>query len=1116
MKFLKISLFGTFHIQKPDETEIRFRSGRILGLLSFLISEADCSHNREKLLALIWPETSGDLARSNFRVALHRIRKAMDQDSIQDNKYILTTTSTVQFNPDSDYWLDTNTFTETITTCQQAQNQMGRLDKDQIVLLEQALEIYKGDFLSNVDISSERFEEWLYAKRETYHRAAIWACIILSENYIRQKSWQPALAIAYRQISLEPWVDEGHRQVIKMLIMTGQPGAAIEHFKKFSKDLADEIGVDPQPETKRLYDDIKNGTWNAESLSQRIRRFHFPTDFSPFVGREEDLTQIIRWLEAPHCRLISLVGSGGVGKTRLATQASIRISENQKVDFPAGIYFIPLEEVITLDGFISNITKALDIPIVPGETLKSALLKHLRKKKLLLVFDNFEHLMPMKDLVMSILQSAPGVKIIITSREHLGFQAEWILSVYGLPFPQSLDVENPESFPAVKFFIQSVRRIQPGLSNALAQKTEAIIRICQLVEGLPLALELAANWVPVLSFTEIAAGIGQGIGIMQTNNLDVPERHRSMETVFDYSWALLPPRHQELLEHLSLFSGEFDRQAAEIIANASLSGLAALVQKSFLHRSTVTGKYHIHPLLKQFARKRLAAREKQKEESESSLVRQRYSQYYLGQIIQQKDDLMLRNSWQDIKKHQAELPHLHQAWRWAVEHRDFETIGQSSTALAVIYLHLGLYSDGFAVLDMAIANLRNLMQQEDDPAPDLKRTLGRLLVETAGFWSFLNEIGKSEELAQEAWEIGQETADFYIQMKSQYWIGNARFYLSEISESMEHIKKIDQILQNPDLEGSAGEKALAQMFLRDAVGKVSLFSGDYAVAEDNLIAAVNQFRFYDNALLQAYSLLSLCNLYLKRFYFDLAHQKIEQAQKIFDQEQYPRGHGHLLFTRGELYVSLGDWKRSFEYFQQSNDISDSISENLNFPLYHNQLGLIFAGQNDLLQAQQHFERSVHISRALNQKLEEADSTYGLGIVAEKSGDIKKAEKHFHDSLTIKNTLALFIPPLESLAGLARLALLDDTDENINESLGYVEEILAYLEKSPRLEGIIFPTEIYLTCYQVLKAAGDPRAPKLLTQGKKILYEMAANITDEGSREIFMKNISSNRRIFMLS
>ena len=172
-----------------------------------------------------------------------------------------------------------------------------------------------------------------------------------------------------------------------------------------------------------------------------------------------------------------------------------------------------------------------------------------------------------------------------------------------------------------------------------------------------------------------------------------------MEAVFEYSWALLPPEYQNLLEYLSLFSGEFDRLAAEAIAGATLSGLATLVRKSFLHRSTVTGKYHLHPLLKQFAREKLSEREEKEGQSETDRVRQRYSRHYIGQIIRQEEELNLNNNWQTINKYQQELPHLRQAWEWAVNQQVFETIDQSTAALSAIYYQSGLYADGFAVMD---------------------------------------------------------------------------------------------------------------------------------------------------------------------------------------------------------------------------------------------------------------------------------------------------------------------------------------------------------------------------------------------------------------------------------
>ncbi len=232
-------------------------------------------------------------------------------------------------------------------------------------------------------------------------------------------------------------------------------------------------------------------------------------------------------------------------------------------------------------------------------------------------------------------------------------------------------------------------------------------------------------------------------------------------------------------------------------------------------------------------------------------------------------------------------------------------------------------------------------------------------------------------------------------------------------------------------------------------------------------------------------------------------------------EQYPGGQAHISFVLGKLFASLGDWERSRDYFCEFINISDNARGYLNYLLYHYYLGMAMMGQDDLHQAQQYFERGIHKARAMKHRLEEADSTYGLGLVAEKNGEMMKAARHYQEALTLKERLDLHIPPLEPLAGLARLALFEATDEKIKESLGYVEGILTYLEQNPSLAGITHPTEIYLTCYQVLQAVGDPRASKLLAQGQKILHEMANRISDESLRNGFLNNIESNRKILMV-
>ena len=239
-------------------------------------------------------------------------------------------------------------------------------------------------------------------------------------------------------------------------------------------------------------------------------------------------------LRNPSCRLLTLAGLGGIGKTRLGLEAAAKMLD----EFSNGAYLVSLSSTSSADFLLSTIADALKFSFYSQENPRVQLLNYLREKSMLLVLDSFEHLMAEVELLGDILQSAPGVKILVTSRERLNVREEWPFEVEGLPVPEQDDVEGAESYSAVQIFLHGARRISREFSLS-GDETRAVIRICEQMKGMPLGIELASTWVRVLSCEEISREIEKSLDVLSTSSRDVPERHRSLRTALDYSWNLL-------------------------------------------------------------------------------------------------------------------------------------------------------------------------------------------------------------------------------------------------------------------------------------------------------------------------------------------------------------------------------------------------------------------------------------------------------------------------------------------------------------------------------------------------------------------------------------------------
>ena len=340
-----------------------------------------------------------------------------------------------------------------------------------------------------------------------------------------------------------------------------------------------------------------------------------PLASTRFIGREAELAQIEDYLDAPDCRLLTLIGPGGVGKTRLAYQAAA----SKAGDFASGVCAVPLSGLASSQYLVSTLAERLMLQLYGSADQKAQVLDYLREKRLLLVMDNCEHILDGIEVLDEILAAAPSVKILATSRERLNLQGEWLFPVQGLPFPQNESEAGVETYSAIQLFVQSARRGGPGFR---LDDITSVARICKLVEGLPLAIELAASWVHQMPCERIASHIQHDLDFLSTNLRNVPERHRSTRALFEHSWRLLSGDEQAVLRKLSVFRGGFDADAAAHIAGSSLRMLSRLSEKSLV-RASSSGRYDLHELLRQFAEEKL------READEFATTRDKHLDYFV-------------------------------------------------------------------------------------------------------------------------------------------------------------------------------------------------------------------------------------------------------------------------------------------------------------------------------------------------------------------------------------------------------------------------------------------------------------------------------------------------------
>ncbi|MFC1976566.1 BTAD domain-containing putative transcriptional regulator, partial [Chloroflexota bacterium] len=713
MPQLAIRLLGPFQVTLDSQPITGFAYDKVRALLAYLAVEADHFHRRDTLATLLWPDHPPKLARQNLRQSLTTLRRAIkDKNALPP--FLLIDGDTVQFNYSSHTWLDVAVFRAYLNTDDHHHlNSEIETCQSCIQHMAEAVALYRGEFLVDLLLGDcSEFETWAITCREQLHLQVLTALHHLTRHYLRRGQYSQAQTYALHQIELAPYREEAHRQLMRILACTGQRSAALIQYETCCRILAEEFDVEPSEQTQILYKRIR-------SAGKRCPH-NLPPQLTSLIGREGDLQQLAEHLANPGCRLLTLTGPGGIGKTRLALQAA---TEHVGI-FLHGVYFVPLAALSSATFLVSAIADALDLRFSGSQDPETELLDYLHEQEMLLVFDNFEHLLSSPEggieggtkLLLDILKHAPEVKMMVTSRTRLNLQAEWVFKVRELAFPEKVDAEGAETYSAVRLFFERARRVETSFLLSAAT-IPAVVRICQLVEGMPLGIELAAAFVLALSCDQIATEIERDLDVLATSMQDVPERHRSLRAVLKHSWDLLSTAEQAVIRKSAVFQGSFEPEAARAVTGATLPQLGTLVDKSFLNQGQ-TGQYDIHPLLKQY--EKLAVDPQEQAETEA-----RHGAYYADFMAAMLEKRKQAEQHQDIQAAvKAASGNVVAALQWAAARREPAALNNIIYLLYLYYDASGQYETGKKVFDQALGLMEKYTNPSDEECLVLAKVLG--------------------------------------------------------------------------------------------------------------------------------------------------------------------------------------------------------------------------------------------------------------------------------------------------------------------------------------------------------------------------------------------------------
>jgi DNA-binding CsgD family transcriptional regulator/tetratricopeptide (TPR) repeat protein len=478
-------------------------------------------------------------------------------------------------------------------------------------------------------------------------------------------------------------------------------------------------------------------------------RHNLPAAITPFVGREDELSALAKLIAEPQVRIVTIIGPGGMGKTRLALEAAGRELGPGSI-FPDGIFFIYLAPIDSVEEIIATIATALEFHFQGASeiarTETQQILDFLKNKKMLLVMDNFEQILDGRTLLIEIIEQAPEIRLLVTSRERLQLRGEQLYPLQGLGMPETADSgkEALARSPAAQLFLNISRRTVPDF-RLLEGDAEKLLRICRLVDGMPLGLELAASWIGLLPLSGIADEIERSLYLLTTEHHDVPERHRSMQATLDASWRRLSSDQQLGFQELSVFRGGFTRSAAFRVADVTLPLLVTLVNKSWLSYDREGDRYNVHELLRQFGAAKLSSGSVHEKE-----VHERFDAYFCSYLKDRETDWFGARQKEAASEVRDEIDNLQTAWRRAADQSDVDLLAQGLNSLCRFYQWEGRMKDGEMACHAAGDGLSKWRAERrtDD-------------VEGLALWSqvlaweseFIHEAAKKEELLSKSQQL---------------------------------------------------------------------------------------------------------------------------------------------------------------------------------------------------------------------------------------------------------------------------------------------------------------------------------------------------------------------------
>lgn len=1014
MADLKLFLLGAPRVELAGKT-VDLNRRKVMAPLIYLAVTRQ-RHRRDTLATLFWPESNQATARASLRRELYTLTSALG------NAWLLTDRESLALATAAPIWVDVEAFRTNLAGWRAHGHQAEAVCDACVAQLTTAVALYQGDFLAGFTLSDcPEFDDWQFFQAESLRRELASALAKLVRVHSGRAEYTTAIGYARRWLALDPLHEPIHRELMQLYALAEQPAAALRQYQECARLLHEELGVPTEDATIALFEAIRTkrfpahpkptkeaAGWDHLVTTRPVGRSpvsvhampvipnNLPAQTTLFIGREKELAAVIRLLlDEPTCRLLTLLGPGGIGKTRLAQEAAT----NLRKTFPDGVWLVELAPLTDPALVPQTVASILGMPETADTLILSTLSRYLRTKHLLILLDNCEHLIDAcAHLADTLLRACPQVCLLATSRETLGIAGEATFAVPSLFLPDRKHlpaIDLLAQYEAVRLFIERAKAVLPDF-RLTTTNAAAVAQVCCYLDGIPLAIELAAARVRMLRVEQIADRLNDRFRLLTSGSRTARPRHQTLRALIDWSYDLLADAERCLFHALAVFAGGWTLAAAEAVCTVQVT-----VNHAHVYASATTGSASFLPspldvfdLLSQLVNKSLIvadrkqgeetryrlletirqyAREKLVETGGDVYIRRQHLAYFCALAAQAAQELRGPHQVTWLDRLEAEHDNLRGALEWALVN-DVTAALQLASALLWFWHIRGHKREGREWLARALT--AEAQSQHPHPSGTVPRTARAKALHVAGFLAHMTgEVSVAHSLAQESLAL-------FMQL------------------------------------GAAGLQGGAYALL--SLGSIAVEQGQHAQGKPLLEKALLRFRQVDDKFGIAETLSSLSNIALAASDYELARtlreEQLALRRVLGDQD----GLADALSNLGLLAFGLGDYRRARALWEESLVGFDAVGNRwaMGFTFYG--LGEVARAEGDYALAIQKHEAGLAFGYDIGDKHVIARAQYELGIVAWSQGNYTQAVQRYTEALALMRELGNTTSILKTLYALGEV------------------------------------------------------------------------------------------------